>query len=257
MHLSTSILKRILHGSNKVSPKTKIVLACMPKTASTFLQNVIAKISGFSTRELCVGHLRNEQDLSLPALADTAFMNIVTHMHIRATDENVKLMQAMRIRPTVLVRNIFDIVTSMRDHCVKQTTEWPMVYLDTSYRDMDKAAQYDMIIDLCIPWFIYFYVSWYKVAEAKTLDTNWLSYEDIMADKPGGILRLCQHYGIDTSLQDVAKAIAAVEGDRTLSNFNKGQKGRGVSELTEAQQQRLVQFTRYYPTVDFSRIGIA
>jgi len=61
----------------------------MLKTASTFLQNVIAEISGFSTRELCVGHLRNGQDFSLTALADTAFMNIATHMHIRATDENV------------------------------------------------------------------------------------------------------------------------------------------------------------------------
>lgn len=256
MHLSTSILKRVLRCSTMVRPKTKIVLACMPKTASTFLQNVIAELSGFPTKALCVGHQHNEQDISLPTLADTAFMNLVTHMHLRATEENVKLMRFMGIRPTVLVRNIFDIVTSFRDHCVKQTIESPMIYLDESFKDMEKAAQYDMIIDLCIPWFIFFYVSWYKVTEAKALDTNWLCYEDLTADKPGSILRLCRHYGIETNQQDVVKAIAKVEGDRTLCNFNKGQKGRGESELTEAQKQRLVQFTRYYPTVDFRRIGI-
>lgn len=256
MHLPTSLLKRFLSCSNTVLPKTKIVFACMPKTASTFLQNVIAEISGFPTKALCTGHGHNEQDISLATLADTAFTNTVTHMHIRATEENIKLMRAVGIRPTVLVRNIFDIVASFRDHCLKQGITSSMGYIDESFMDMDKTTQYDMIIDLCMPWFIYFYVSWYKATETKALDTNWLCYEDITADKPGCVLRLCQYYGIETSQQNVAKAIAAVEGDRIRSNFNKGQAGRGASELTEAQKQRLIQFTRYYPTVNFLRIGI-
>lgn len=257
MHISTSILKRALSWSSFIHPKRNtILIACMPKTASTFLQNVIADVSGYSTNTLCAGHGRNEQELYLPALVDNSLDNIVTHMHVRATDNNIALMQTARIRPIVLVRNIFDLVTSMRDHAVKQSPHWSMACFDTSFHTLDKPEQYDMVIDLCMPWFMYFYASWNKVTETQSLETYWLSYEELTNDKIGSIADLCQHYGIDASRQSIADAITKIEKNRVLSNFNKGVRGRGESELSDNQKQRLVNLTRYYPAIDFSPIGI-
>ena len=256
MHLSTSLLKRNISISDMLAPKQRIIIACMPKSASSFLQNVIAEISGYSTIPICGEQGRNEQDINLSELANNAFKNIVNHLHVRGSNNNIKLMNFAKIRPTVLVRNIFDVTVSMRDHIAKNSLIWPMTYYDTSFYELDKSDQYDMVIDLSIPWFVSFYVSWYKAMERNEIPAYWLSYEDIMNDKGGAIEALCRYYKIETCSRNIEAAITTIEGDRRLSNFNVGKKGRGSRELSEGQKQRILKLFRYYPEIDFSRIGV-
>ena len=40
----------------------------------------------------------------------------MTHQHCRATEANVQLMQAFGIRPVVLVRDLHDVIVSLRDY---------------------------------------------------------------------------------------------------------------------------------------------
>lgn len=254
MRAVRSILGRGLKLTRSLSGSQMVLIACFPKSASSFLQNCIALLGDYTTDHLCNGHMRQEQDLYAPAMLDNAFRNVVTHQHVRATDANLDLLQTMKGKTIVTVRNLADVVVSFRDHCVKKTVEFSMAYVDESFRDLPKELQYDMVIDLIVPWYIYFYVSW-KKAE-KEVPLLWVTYEDMVADKVGTIRDICEYTGIRCTDDEIRDAIKTIEGDRDKSNYNKGVAGRGSTELSDAQKLRLERLASYYPDVDFSMIGL-
>jgi len=100
-----------------------------------------------------------------------------------------------------------------------------------------------------MPWFISFYVSWYKVRQDNLLDTYWLTYEKLTDDKPTAVADICRFYGIETDR-------ATIEGNKRKSNLNVGVKGRGKAQLTDVQKQKIIKMASYYKDVDFSLIGI-
>jgi len=258
MHPTLSLLKRAHAVTRKISPHAnkRIIIACFPKSASTFLRNVIGEITGYTTNEFCVAYERNEQDLYLPTLIDHAFTPVVNHMHMQARGNNVAIMQISGIRPTVLVRNIFDTTVSMANHLANHSPFFSMAYVDDSFAQLPPEEQLDMVIALCMPWFISFYVSWYKVRQDNLLDTYWLTYEKLTDDKPAAVADICRFYGIETDRATIEKAIETIQGNKEKSNLNVGVKGRGKAQLTDAQKQKIIKMTSYYKDVDFSLIGI-
>ena len=259
MHLTVSTIKRLLSLSNMVNRGDRIVIACLPKTASTFLQNVIAEITGYPIRDIAAGYgdASEQDDLDLPLLVDTGFGGFVTHMHSRATDHNIKLMKMAKIKPIVLSRSIFDITVSVRDHVLKSAPfKWPMMYFQKSFLELEESAQYDYIIDLCLPWFFSFYSSWYYVEQSNEVEMYWLTYEDFIKDKPEAVYNLCALHKINVSRQDAGDVVSKLESKRKKSNINVGRAGRGAELLTDGQLQRIRKFADYYPDVDFSRFGL-
>jgi hypothetical protein len=217
MHPTLSLLKRAHAVTRKLSPHAnkRIIIACFPKSASTFLRNVIGEITGYTTNEFCVAYERNEQDLYLPTLIDHAFTPVANHSPF-----------------------------------------FSMAYVDDSFAQLPPEEQLDMVIDLCMPWFISFYVSWYKVRQDNLLDTYWLTYEKLTDDKPAAVADICRFYGIETDRATIDKAIATIEGNKKKSNLNVGVKGRGKAQLTDVQKQKIIKMASYYKDVDFSLIGI-
>lgn len=259
MHLSVSLMKRLLSVSNLVNRKNKIVIACMPKTASTFLQYVLADLGGLPIKDVCApyGDGSEQDDLELPAVVDASFGGFVTHMHTRGTLNNVKLMKMAGIKPVILTRNIFDITVSIRDQADKLgLLRWPMVRFVESFRELDRTTQFDYVIDLCLPWFFSFHALWSGVEKEDDLKVHWLTYETFMVDKPAAVHAMCGFCGIKATREEATAVIDRLEGDRRKYNYNVGKVGRGADQLSEAQQRRIVRFASYYPGVDFTRLGL-
>ncbi|WP_027176124.1 sulfotransferase domain-containing protein [Desulfovibrio aminophilus] len=257
MHLTKSLLKRLFFLTKTLSPHAseRVIIACFPKSASTFLRNVMAEITGYATEEICVGVRNEEQDIYLPTLIDKAFTGISSRMHMRAKDENVRLMRMCGLKPVVLVRNIFDITASLVDHC-SHTPIFGIQYMGDYYNSQLKERQADMIIDICLPWYFTFFSSWVQVQQSGALDTYWLSYEEMMADKTAAASGVCAFYGIKAGDEAIQAAVAAVGGDRVRSGINVGITGRGKTLLSEEQRRRILKMASYYPNIDFSRIGL-
>jgi tetratricopeptide (TPR) repeat protein len=95
-----------LRNEIQARSQTHIVLACMPKTASTFIMNAIALATGFKPWPLVFDYDRNEQDIYWPRLFRSVQHNTVTHQHIRATRSNLACMKALGIKPIIQVRNL-------------------------------------------------------------------------------------------------------------------------------------------------------
>ena len=108
-----------------------------------------------------------------------------------------------------------------------------------------------MVIDLAVPWFVNFYVSWYRLCEQGAVDALWVTYEDVFADKERTVQKVLDFLG----LRD---AVAIDPGilSRQYRTFRDGRVGQGGVTLTAEQQRRLRERFAYYSDVDFSRYGL-
>ncbi len=257
LHLSTSLQKRYGDLLSLFPIRPKILLACLPKTASTFLQNTIADLCGFSTASLVQAQSDSEQTLSVNAVLDNYFRPVVTHLHVRASQQNLKIMRRFNLKSCVIVRNIFDIIISFRDHLSGRPGPNPWVFGLENFTALPENEQYDQVIDAFAPWALHFFWSWTQASERGAVQTLWLSYEDLVQDKPAAIQDILRFHDIHRQREEIGQAVARIEQAKTTrANFNKGLVGRGRALLSEAQRERVKGMAARFKHFDFSRLGL-
>jgi len=233
---------------------THIFIACVPKSASTFLKNVLVALTGFKDLFAVYAAGQNEHEIYLPTIAEYAGLSTVTQQHCRASEANVQMMQAFEIRPVVLVRNIFDAVVSLLDFY--RQGAYFNTYFRSDFLSLDEETQIDLLIDNVVPWYLQFVASWDLVEKEQRLEIFWQSYEDLTKNKSASITGLLEFYGLGASLASIERAVSVTEADARRNRFNKGVKGRGKFVLSDAQKNRIARLTKYHPSTDFGRIGL-
>lgn len=230
-------------------------IACAPKSGSTFLKNVLVSLTGYKDLFSVYAALQNEHELDLPQWAKFGTLNSVTQQHSRASEANIHLMQAFNIRPVVLVRNIFDTTISLLDF-YKGGFTFSTYFTREDFLSFDQDQQIDLLIDYVIPWYFQFVASWQRVEAEKRLQVYWLSYEDMIANKPAAIEKVLNFYGLSAKQDAIESVIQASESDTRSNRFNKGVAGRGKAGLTQTQKERIIRLARHYPNNDFGCIGL-
>jgi hypothetical protein len=231
-----------------------IFIACAPKSGSTFLKNALVSITGFRDVFMVYTPGQFEQDLYLPMLNSVAAIDTVTQQHCRASDANVQMMQGFCIKPVVLVRNIFDSVISLLDFY--NGGAFSNSFFRADYPSLDERTRIDLLIDNLVPWYFQFVASWGLVEKQGRSDLIWLTYEDLIADKPKAINDVLGFYGLGAPMRGIEQRVSEIESQKRRTRFNKGIAGRGESRLSDSQKRRIRNYAKYYPTTDFSRIGL-
>jgi hypothetical protein len=234
-----------------------VFVACMPRTGSTFLTETLCELTGFKRVELSDGYAENEQELDVPRLLDAYSYGSVTQQHVCANARTVALMRDVGIRPVVLVRNIFDIVVSIRHFLLTEGCgKWPTFFTtDERFQQLDESTQYEQIVELGLPWYFDFFVSWSGVAERGALDTMWLTYDSAVADWAGAVRQVAEFYGLDAGAAAIAAALERTTARAPSLRLNKGVPRLGDA-LAPAVRARIERYARFYPDVDFSAIGL-
>jgi len=231
-----------------------IFIACVPKSASTFLKNLLVNLTGYRDLFTVYAAGQSEHEIYLPTLRDSAHLDTVTQQHCRASDANIHLMQAFGIRPIVLVRNIFDSVMSLLDFYDRGAFQTS--YFRADWPGLDQETKIDLLIENVIPWYFQFVASWDLAEKQKRVELQWLTYEELLADKPASVLKLLEFYGLGASRSAVDQRIREIESEGRKNRFNKGVAGRGARGLTEQQKEKIRRLTRFYPSTNFGRIGL-
>jgi tetratricopeptide (TPR) repeat protein len=231
-----------------------IFIACVPKTASTFLKNLLGSVTGYRDLFTVYAAGQSEHEIYLPTLRESAHLDTVTQQHCRASDANIHLMQAFGIRPVVLVRNVFDSVMSLLDFYNQGA--FRSSYFRADWLSLDEETKIDLLIENVIPWYFQFVASWDLVEKQKQLELHWLTYEELVADKAATVLRVLEFYGLGASRRGVEERIREIESDERKNRFNKGVSGRGKSGLNDRQKEQIGRLTRFYPSTNFGRIGL-
>ena len=233
---------------------THLFLACMPKSGSSFLTNCLMRLSGFAQAHWSFAYMQAEQELYLPHVLADARNRVVIQQHCRATEANLQIMDGFGIRPIVMVRELADIVISLLDFYENGAVA--TTFLSEDFAKLDRSARIDALIDMRLPWYLQFYVSWDQARRRRRIETLWLDYAEMTTDKPGTLARIARFHGFDWSGDAIAHALAEVEGNRAANRFNVGRRGRGAETLTQAQKARIARLARPYPSVDFTPLGL-
>ncbi len=255
-----SVLKRrplLSDFTARITPQQlgrHIFIACLPKSASTFLKNVLVNITGYKELFAVYAAAPSEHELYLPSIEEYADQNTVTQQHCRASEANIQMMQAFGIRPVILVRNIFDAIVSLHDF-YKQGAYFQS-YFRADFLTLSEEKQLDLLIDNVVPWYLQFVASWSLAEKEDRLELYWLSYEDLTQNKVESVQQLLEFYGLGASSAAIERSIAATEAEERRNRFNKGVSGRGKTGLTDMQKQRIIALSEYHPATDFSRIGL-
>ena len=239
--------------------KQLIVVAAPPKAGSTFLVNTLIELTGLRGFRLSAAYATNEHDLYLPALCMMNAHGCVSQLHIKGSFHNAALMRSFGIKPIILVRNIDDMVVSLQ-HDLRQKAQrakfatglhgYSFIWQDQSTKTLNDHELTDMIIDLAVPWFVNFYVSWQRLCEQGAVDALWLTYEQLQAEKEATVRKVLAFLGFARVAIDPGLL------SRRYATFRDGRVGQGAAELTAQQRQRIRQHFSYYPGVDFARYGL-
>jgi hypothetical protein len=240
-----------------------IVVAAAPKSGSTFLANTLAQLTGLQGFRLCTAYSTNEHDLYLPALclmSSPGSSGCVSQLHMKGTFHNAALLRAFGIRPIILVRRIEDIVVSLQ-HDLRTKAQQPefatgregysFLWQDADTQALSDERLVDAVIDLALPWFVNFYVSWYRLCAQGAVDALWLTYEQMIADPEGTLRQALAFLGLPA-----AGPIDPELLGRKYGNFRDGRTGQGEAQLTVQQKDRIRALFAYYPGVDFGKYGL-
>jgi len=239
-----------------------LVLAAAPKSASTYFANLLAAATGYPYANLCYTHLQNEHDLYPPALLAWNASGAVSQLHMRGTLPNARLARFFGIRPILLVRNLFDTVVSMADQLgdrdwLAGPDRFSFAVTGPDLADRTPAQRADFVIDLMVPWYVAYFVSWTGLVAAGEVEAMWLDYAEVTGDPAGALARALQFTGVAVAPAQQALAVARLAEVKTrVPKFNRGEAGRGEAALTPAQKARIRAQLAHYPDVDFGPVGV-
>lgn len=224
------------------------VVACFPKSGSTYLTTILAKLIGREQVHLVPEYGHREQELSPAYLAVFHEEPYVAQHHLKCSAATLEMFGRFSIYPVVQVRNLFDVAFSMIDHLDKIPVT-PVAYVPGGFAEADAETKFRFFAEMMAPWYISFFVSWVACDHPRT----WVTYEDLIGDEVATVGRICAGSGWEVGQSEIERAVAAAQGSHTRRN--KGVAGRGEA-LPEDVKDRLRALTRFYPSVDFSPIGL-
>lgn len=266
------VRKAIAEGlTGQLGSEVRILLACMPKSGSTMLATILESMPGMDTAKLVPAYKRREQELCINAieriqirsagrlrrwrneLADEgtheqAPQGYVAQHHVRYSTPTEKILTNYNLKPVVLVRNIFDIVPSVRDHYRNASTDMSMAYVGEEMTNWSDDQLHNFIADMVVPWYFNFYRSWLDRS-----DKLLVTYEALVRDTPEIVAEVLDYCGVSYREEDVDRAIAASAQKDTRKN--KGVTGRG-DQLSDKVRAKIAAYADYYPDVDFRPIGL-
>lgn len=134
-----------------------ILVTSMPKSGSTFLTNAIGKYDGFRRVRLIPAWGAREHELCSIKLSRYNHNRYVAQPHVRNSEWTQYLIKKYNLTPVVLMRNLFDVVLSFRDHLRRESLNWPMAHFTPHHQAMQDAELEETIVRLVMPWYLTFY----------------------------------------------------------------------------------------------------
>jgi len=217
-----------------------ILIACMPKSGSTFLSSVIAELPGFRRAHLTPAYGRREQELDRACLRQADPHGYVAQHHVRYSAWTARMSHEHGLAPVVLVRNLPDAVVSLRDHLRRESVASPIFHAEAHHASLDDATLEAMIVRLALPWYVNFYMGWRQAPNAL-----FVTYADLVAAPVQTVRRVLDFAGASTSEAEVEAAVRKV-GRNQDTRMNVGVTGRGAT-LPAPVMNALLELLDFYP----------
>ena len=230
----------------------RLLLACFPKSGSTFLAAILSNLPGFRKVPLVPAYGRREQELDMICLdaAQRAGGHYVAQHHVRYSEETRRLIDLCSLHPIVLVRNIYDVVASVRDHLKTRGTIIAQAYVPSDLPLWPDPAIEQFIAELIVPWYFNFYASWSQCPTRIEL-----TYETLVAEPFSVVRHLCDRTSISATDAQLRTALATAGANPQSTRFNAGICGRG-QHINPAATAHIAKLALYYDFLNLSALGL-
>lgn len=218
----------------------KLLLVCsFPKSGSTYVMRLLNELTGFPRVYGAEHRGACEQDFSDRVMNSIRYQDGICQQHAKATKHNLDISLKFKLRPVILVRNIYDLVPSLRDHFYQESDQFPTGFVPKEFYGWSEADQITYIIRVHLPWYFNFLISWHE-AEG-TILTHWITYQNFFLDVVRSVSGMLEFWGVDFSDSEIEMAIQAVSMKDT--RLNKGIAGRGAL-LSEGHRNLIEEIAR-------------
>lgn len=230
----------------------KILLACFPKSGSTFVRSVIDKKKEFKHVNLVPSYYEREHELDIRFLYKYRKLNYIAQLHVRANNETEKLVKQFDLIPVILVRDIYDVIVSLVDNMRRNNAiRWPMAKIFDTHLNLTDEELYSVVVDLFVPWYINFFVGW-KISPLTKIIVN---YEEMLKNELSFFKKIFSACEMVFSDEEIRNMIDETKKNSKHNKLNKGVVGRG-NQIPVETKNKIVKLCSYYPNIDFSEIGI-
>ena len=118
-------------------------------------------------------------------------------------------------------------------------------------RDASNSIQ---IRTLVAPWFVNFFVSWFRAESNFRKPIHWITFEEVIHQPEETIVKVLDVHEVPVDRALVSNVL--FNADVVALGKNKGVQGRGRQLLSAFQVEKITQLSRFYPDIDFSLLGI-
>lgn len=201
--------------SLSIPPCNNRLIACQPKSASTFLANILSNILQIPVDEYS-GYGTDPRTVSVDKVLEIAERPAVIHQHCQATRPTLGLFRAAKLRPVALIRDVEDALMSQLRHRLRNS--------DHNKRDrgLEQMALEDQIGVNALEsasWFVRFQVGWYAAMVNDFIPTLLIDYDDLTAHPNATVVRVLEHWGEPVDMGRIASAVETVTADPVKANY--------------------------------------
>ncbi|MCR9175483.1 MAG: sulfotransferase [Alphaproteobacteria bacterium] len=199
-----------------------LVVISQPKSASTFLANILSVLTGFPVTKYSDPHI-HDYAFSYGVARRIRDQDAIIHLHSHPTVPLIGWLKAKGVVPAILHRDLPDSVVSLYDHS-RASGYKADAKLERVAREIGlKATAYTWA-----GWLIRYQAHWSGNLQNKVLDGLWIDYADLVAEPEMFVQQILARNGFEFDLAACHAAVEQVSGDRVRSNLNKGVAGRGA-----------------------------
>jgi hypothetical protein len=237
--------------------RPSVVLAFPPKAAGTFLRSAAISAVGGQLVRTVQAQGGRDATFYLPTFIlyytrGIPARPLVTHVHMQALAANRHFIEALDLRPVVMIRALPDMLASYLDELEDQPLrpdKWLNIKVPSGYSGFSEERKGDFIIEMIVPWYVSFFSTWWDYAktDARVL---FLDYDEFRTAPAANLERLLAHSRVPRSRQQCQSALDEVWEERNSFRFNKGISGRGRTRFTSAQMDRLRRMIGYYADLE-------
>jgi ubiquinone/menaquinone biosynthesis C-methylase UbiE len=213
----------------------RILVACAPKSGSTFVTNVLSRYFGarVASSELREMQWEAEQNLNrgmLTQIEDGAF---VLQLHMKPYDLNFALMREFGVSLLLQWRNLADMIVSLDEHLAEFGVEQPLCYIHDGpgFLGLPAHQRYDYLIRNALDWYVWFYLAWRKQ------DATFGVYERMLADPASYFEGAIERLG---GVPERARIDEILTNPSGFTRFNVGIVGRSA-ELFSLENRRALE----------------
>jgi hypothetical protein len=239
--------------------RPSVFLMFAPKAAGTYLRSAAVEACGGQVTRVVHAQGGRDAVLYLPALLNYyahgfPSRTLVTHVHMQALPSNVAMMEALNLRPVIMMRSIPDMLASywdMLDDADEITANhWLNQQLPPQFKTLSDRDKGDYLIEMMAPWYVSYFATWIDYLQAAPERVLMLDYDGFRADPAASLQALLIHSRLPAPRENCEAALAQVWKERRLFRFNKGVAGRGRDRFSPLQLSRLSRMLAFYPQLE-------